>query len=83
MDKIVIAKFLKSPKKGKGKCRKCSKPCQWSKERVAMHVRNCEMSTDEEKIMFPTKTQCVLPTNSNMEILGNTSEYFFGFAIIL
>ena len=62
-----IKKYLRSPNKGRGKCRKCSKSCQWSKERVQMHIRNCEKSSDDEKLMFPTKLQTTLKTNSSIE----------------
>jgi len=57
MDSIKIEKFLKSPDKGYGKCIKCEKKTPWNRERVAMHIRNCEKSTDDEKKMYPTKTQ--------------------------
>ena len=56
MERIEISKYLRNSTKvngtGKGSCRYCDKLIQWSRPKVAAHVRKCSGYSEEEKAKF-------------------------------
>lgn len=84
MENIEITKYLKNydPKKKTGLCIDCGKTVQWTKDRIAMHIRtSCPNATEDDKKKFAkrkilTSSEIVVedvPIVDAVNIRGNNS----------
>jgi hypothetical protein len=53
-DEIVISDYLTDfdKKRGRGPCRACGKPIQWSRLCVVSHMRACQKTSADDKKNF-------------------------------